>query len=77
MEGYSRKGLVQAANEGRLWDYVANFYPQMGTYDLKEVVCAILGVVYDNCGAGASKDEDYEAFQKLVVEELADRDFTD
>ena len=72
-EGYSRKGLVQAANEGRLWDYIANFYPSMSTYELKEVVCAILGVVYDN----STGDEDYEAFQKKVVDELADRDFTD
>lgn len=68
---YTQKGLIKAADEGCLYDYVANYYPQMTKDDLKEVILAILGVVYDN----AKGDEDYNAFLKKVVDELGDRYF--
>ena len=69
------KELVKATNEGCLYEFIANHYTEMTTYQLKEVLLSILGVVYDNCGTGAIKDEEYEAFQKLVVNELAVREF--
>lgn len=69
------KELVRATNNGELFEFIACNYTTMTPYQLKEVLLAVLGVVYDNCGAGASRDEDYEAFQKLVVKELIDRGF--
>lgn len=70
-EYYSQKGLVQAANNNRLYDYIANHYHEMSKWDLKEVLLATLGVCYDKCCG----DEDEEALMELITEELADRSF--
>jgi len=72
---YTPKGLVKAAANGFLFDYVAQWYYQMTTYELKEVLLAVLGVVYDNCGVGANRDTEEEALAELIVDELANRDF--
>lgn len=71
---YSRKGLLEAVKSNRLYDYIANHYTEMGTYDLKEVLLAVLGVCYDKCYG----DEDEESLMELVKEELKEcRDFGD
>ena len=64
------KECVRAFNEGHGYDFIANNYPTMTTYQLKEVILSILGVTYDSLG-----EEDYIAFQKRVVDEFAERDF--
>ena len=70
--------LKQALRDGRLWDFLAEEYHNATKYELKEIILAILGVVYDHCGRGtASSDEDYLAFQKLIEEELHERSFFD
>lgn len=69
---YSRKGLLEAVKSNRLYDYIANHYTEMGTYDLKEVLLAVLGVCYDLCHGY----EDEEALINLIEEELKEgRDF--
>lgn len=75
MESYSQKSLVQATEKGRLYDYIAEHYYEMSTYELKEVLLAVLGVGYDQCGVGANRDEEEEAYHQLILEELANRGF--
>lgn len=72
---YSRKGLVKATKEGYLYDYIAQWYYQMSTYDLKEVLLAVLGVGLDQCGVGANRDVEEAAYNELLLEGLADREF--
>ena len=64
------KECVKAFNEGYGYEFIANNYPNMTTYQLKEVILSILGVTYDNL-----REEGYIAFQKRVVDEFAERDF--
>ena len=64
--------LKEAINEGRLYDFIANFYYQMSKDDLKEIILAMAGVVYDRTG---HNDDDYHAFEELVLEELHERQF--
>lgn len=66
-----RDDLKKALEEGTLFDYIANEYPNFYKYELKEILLAIIGVVYDNCKG----EDDYNNFQKQVKEELKDRDF--
>ena len=66
MESYSRKDLVQSILKNRLYDYIADHYTEMSTYDLKEVILTLLGVCYDKCYG----DEDEEALMGLIHEEL-------
>ena len=73
MESYSRKGLVQATNNNRLYDYIAEHYYEMPRDDLKEVLLAVLGVGYDKCHGEA----DEKAYMKLIIEELGNRYFED
>lgn len=72
---YSRKGLVKATEAGYLYDYIAQWYYQMSTYDLKEVLLAVLGVGLDQCGVGANRDVEEAAYNELLLERLADREF--
>ena len=65
--------LKKALKEGSLFDYIANNYHDASKWELKEIILAILGVVYDN----RASDEDYDAFQKKVLEELHNRSFFD
>lgn len=62
----------KAIAEGGLYDFVATFYYQMSKDDLKEIILAMAGVVYDNTGYN---DDDYHSFEKLVLEELHERQF--
>ena len=66
-EEYSRKGLVKAIKSNRIYDYIANHYTEMGTYDLKEVLLAVLGVCYDQC-----LSEDEKRLMSLIEEELVE-----
>ena len=75
MESYSQKGLVQATEKGQLYDYIAEHYYEMSKDDLKEVLLAVLGVGYDQCGVGANRDEEEAAYHQLIVEELGNRYF--
>lgn len=68
---YSQGGLVIATANGYLFDYVAQWYYQMSKEDLKEVLLAVLGVVYDYCYG----DDDGRALSELLVNELEDREF--
>lgn len=68
---YTPKGLVKATANGFLFDYIAQWYYQMDTYELKEVLLAVLGVAHDNC----KSEENERAFNELLINELADRDF--
>ena len=68
---YSRKGLVQSVNKNRIYDYVAEHYTEMGSYDLKEVLLAVLGVCYDKCHG----DTDEAMLMELIGNELESRDF--
>ena len=71
-ENYSREELIKAISENRLYDYIANHYHEMSTYELKEVLLAVLGVCYDKCCG----DADEEALMELIMDELVDaRDF--
>jgi hypothetical protein len=73
MKQYSRKGLGQAIRVNRIYDYIANHYTQMSTYDLKEVLLAVLGVCYDT---HFTSDEDEDALMELIYNELQEgRDF--
>ncbi len=72
---YSRKGLIRATEAGYLYDYIAQWYYQMSTYDLKEVLLAVLGVGYDQCGVGANRDIEEAAYNELLINEFADRGF--
>ena len=73
-----QRELKEAIAEGRLWDFIANEYPNLSKWELKEILLAILGVVYDNCGGGtATGDDEYLAFQARVEEELHERFFFD
>ena len=72
-EEYSPKGLVRAFDNGFATDYIAQWYYQMTRYELKEVLLSVLYTIYDSIGC--NNDDEYDAFQKLVVEELADREF--
>lgn len=71
MEYYSEKGLVQAIEKGQLYDYIAEHYHEMSTYELKEVLLAVLGVGYDSCKGEADEKE----YARLIVEELGNRYF--
>lgn len=72
MEQYSRKGLGQAIRVNHVYDYIANHYTEMSTYDLKEVLLAVLGVCFDSCCG----DEDEDALMELIYNELQEgRDF--
>lgn len=71
MEHYSQKGLVQATEKGQLYDYIAQHYYEMTTYDLKEVLLAVLGVGYDSCRGEADEEE----YARLIVNELGNRYF--
>ena len=66
-----RDELKKALEEGTLFDYTANEYHNFYKYELKEIILAILGVVYDN----RKSEDDYLDFQKQVKEELKDRCF--
>lgn len=66
-----RDDLKKALEEGTLFDYIANEYPNFYKYELKEILLAILGVVYDN----SKGEDDYNNFQQQVKEELKDRSF--
>lgn len=72
---YSRKGLVKATEAGYLYDYIAQWYYQMSTWDLKEVLLSVLGVGLDQCGVGANRDVEEAAYNELLINELADREF--
>ena len=65
------KELLKALEEGRLMDFIANEYPAMSNYQLKEIIMALLGVVWDN----RKGEDDYIAFEHQVRDELTDRDF--
>lgn len=60
------KQVLKACKDGNLFDFIANNYPMMSTYQLKEVILSLLGVVYDN----RKGEEDYIEFQKQVAIEL-------
>lgn len=68
---YSQEGLVKATAKNYLFDYVAQWYPQMSKEDLKEVILALLGVGYDNC----KSEEDENTYADLIVAELESRYF--
>ena len=68
---YSQEGLVKATANDFLFDYVAQWYYQMSKEDLKEVLLAVLGVVYDNCYG----EDDGHALSEFLVNELQDRSF--
>lgn len=65
------KELVKAAAEGRLYDFIAAHYREMTTWQLKEVLLAVLGVGLDNC----QSDKDEEVYADLIVTELECREF--
>lgn len=67
------ENLLQKMEKEDLYDFVANHYWEMTKEQLKEVTLSILGVVYDNMGAGASKDEEWESFEEEVIEEYKGR----
>lgn len=71
MEYYSEKELVRATEKGSLYDYIAEHYHEMSTYELKEVLLAVLGVGYDSCKG----EEDEKEYARLLTEELANRGF--
>lgn len=68
---YSQGGLVIAAANGYLFDYVAHWYYQMSKEDLKEVLLTTLGVCMDQCRS----DEDERNLSELLVGELECRYF--
>lgn len=72
---YSAKGLIKAANEGFLFDYIAQWYTQISNYELKEVLLAVLGVGYDLCGIGSNSYIKESKYNHLILEELANREF--
>ena len=71
---YSRKALIQAIGENRIYDYIATHYYAMSSFELKEVLLAVLGVCYDKCCG----DEDEKALMNLILDELVEyREFVD
>lgn len=69
----NKEELKEALESGRLYDWVAQNYGNVSKWELKEILLAILGVVYDNCGGGnATEDAEFEAFQNQVLEELTE-----
>lgn len=65
----TEKEVVQACNENKLYDYIANNYYHMNNYELKEVLLAVLGVGYDNCRS----EKDEVAYSKKIIDELGNR----
>lgn len=69
------KELVKATAAGSLYDFIAEHYYEMSKHELKEVLLAVLGVGLDQCGVGANRDIEEEAYAELLVNELESRDF--
>ena len=69
-ESYTPKGLIKATNGGYLYDYIAHWYYQMDTYELKEVLLAVLGILMDLC-------EDEDLLIDYILNELKNRDFAE
>lgn len=67
-EEYSRKGLIEAIKENWIYDYIASHYTEMGTFDLKEVLLAVLGVCYDEWRG----EENEKKLMELIEEELVE-----
>ena len=63
--------LVKATGKGELYDFIADHYWEMTTYQLKEVLLAVLGAGLDNC----CSDEDEKKYAELLVGELESRYF--
>lgn len=61
-----RQELRQALKNDTLFDYIANNYTSSSTYELKELILALLGVIYDNHRDTLNND---------IEEELEHRDF--
>ncbi len=73
MEDLEKK-LVQAVNEGGggyLYDFIADHYWEMTTYQLKEVLLAVLGVCLDKCYDLGDEEE----LGHLIIHELQARMF--
>ena len=68
---YSKEGLIKAVSAGYLYDYIAQWYYQMGEYDLKEVLLAVLATGLDNCYS----DEDEKNYNQQILDELECRFF--
>ena len=66
------KELIKATENNRLYEFIADNYYQMPTWQLKEVLLAVLGVGYDDCVRGQRSEKEYS---RLLVEELGDRGF--
>lgn len=71
------ENLLEKMTKEDLYDFVANHYWEMSKEQLKEVTLSILGVVYDNMGAGASKDSEWDAFSEHVIDEYKGRNEDD
>lgn len=66
-----RSKLRKALKENRLWDFLAEEYPNCSNYELKEIIFALLGVMYDNC----TDETDINVMLDLIDRELEERDF--
>ncbi len=66
----NKQELIQALKEGTLFDFIANNYHNASKWELKEIILAILSVLYDNYKG------DYEDIQKQTLTILKEeRDF--
>lgn len=66
----NKEELIQALKEGTLFDFIANNYHNASKWELKEIILAILSVLYDNYKG------DYEDIQKQALTILKEeRDF--
>ena len=68
---YSREGLRKALLNGYLYDYVAQWYPQMSKEELKELVLNVYYVAIPN-DFGSEYEE---SFNEQIEQELKGRDF--
>lgn len=65
-----KKMFLKELMEGRAYDYVANHYFEMTTWELKEILLATMGI-------GLDEYNDDDRFHKSLLEELENRDFFD
>ena len=66
-----RSKLRKALKENRLWDFLANEYWNCSKDELKEIILALLGVMYDNC----TDETDINVMLDLIDRELEEREF--
>ena len=60
--------LIKAIDENRIYDFIANEYPLMTTYQLKEVILALFGICYDRLQGVEDENSFMEALKKELIE---------